>query len=811
MPRFLVVVCLFSAAVADAGGKNVLPVKVIGQETNNWCWATTGEMIFGYLGASKLRQCVEANHEFGRDDCCGSNACKFDTDCIPANTPVSCGLGGKDDDGNVDCTPPNAPFCKTSAECTGGAFCYKGACTPNLCRAHKCTPSVCGGVCIPAGCNLGGSTEFAPWDFTSKSSTCNTLLTFAQFKAEIDAHRPVEFAWSDPCADAGSPECYPVCGGQMGSGGHVLAAGGYNDNSVGAGQMVLVNDPWPQGTGSQYWVSYADWVQQKVAGTAKCADPLACNTHYTQVHIFDIADDGFCRADNDGFAAASFPQCMNYQALRGRNPVTISYMENAGAMTVASSFQNVPPRTVGYLMSYQEFGEAFAAQLGAGYRPESLSVVVDAGTPLVTAIFKLAEAPFYSRCAMTPTDLVNDDTDYVAQGFIMTDFFGYSVGGAENFCATWVQKAGSYLFYFDLDDSDYATTYAQNSPSWEPVRTSAYDTPVGRRYAVLWLPSSGTWATGANMTPEFYQSSYNSLSGQGYVESSITSLGGNYSVLWTKTTPLDINLSGLFNQPPPPPPPPVIAHSPFIPAFPALQFQVVNNPDDYGTGDVPVAHIYTLQNIGSSATSAITTSLVDGDPTLWSTSIDTCNGMVLGAGDLCSIEVVFRAGTIASGSYAASLLANAATGGLVSIAMTGTASYTWQDCPTCGYQGDTSCTGTSLPSGNCPTPGAKYAYVVANGLLTGTQNHYTQYSPTAATPCGDGYYDFATGGPSGLVSACGVPSPSWSYFPAIQFCTAAQATGGAADPYWAGITSGAQLTGDCDTLNTCITHYYVCD
>jgi hypothetical protein len=46
-------------------------MALIGQETSQWCWAASGEMVMEYHGAS-VAQCDEANKRFGRSDCCNS-------------------------------------------------------------------------------------------------------------------------------------------------------------------------------------------------------------------------------------------------------------------------------------------------------------------------------------------------------------------------------------------------------------------------------------------------------------------------------------------------------------------------------------------------------------------------------------------------------------------------------------------------------------------------------------------------------------------------------------------------------------------
>jgi hypothetical protein len=53
----------------DLGIVSVLPDHVRAQETNNWCWAGTTQMLAEHFGIA-LTQCSLANHRFGKTNCC---------------------------------------------------------------------------------------------------------------------------------------------------------------------------------------------------------------------------------------------------------------------------------------------------------------------------------------------------------------------------------------------------------------------------------------------------------------------------------------------------------------------------------------------------------------------------------------------------------------------------------------------------------------------------------------------------------------------------------------------------------------------
>lgn len=68
---FLVV---FSAGCCNPKAIESLAVTAHSQETRNWCWAASGQMIMDYLG-NNVAQCTQANNRFGRNDCCDIDLC----------------------------------------------------------------------------------------------------------------------------------------------------------------------------------------------------------------------------------------------------------------------------------------------------------------------------------------------------------------------------------------------------------------------------------------------------------------------------------------------------------------------------------------------------------------------------------------------------------------------------------------------------------------------------------------------------------------------------------------------------------------
>ncbi len=56
-----------------------VPNTLHAQQTNNWCWAATTQMLAQHFGIS-VNQCDLANHRLGRNDCCTGD-CPKNANC----------------------------------------------------------------------------------------------------------------------------------------------------------------------------------------------------------------------------------------------------------------------------------------------------------------------------------------------------------------------------------------------------------------------------------------------------------------------------------------------------------------------------------------------------------------------------------------------------------------------------------------------------------------------------------------------------------------------------------------------------------
>lgn len=105
--------------------------------------------------------------------------------------------------------------------------------------------------CLPSGshCIQGGWPQYDKYGFTYSSTAWRTALTWEQLVGQIDANKPVGFAW-----------------GWTGGGGHYMVAIGYA--TIMGTKWVCVNNPWAPapgctktGGGAYQMITYADYVQ----------------------------------------------------------------------------------------------------------------------------------------------------------------------------------------------------------------------------------------------------------------------------------------------------------------------------------------------------------------------------------------------------------------------------------------------------------------------------------------------------------------------------------------------------------------------
>ena len=67
----LIIIAFYLSGCCNPEIAGTVPNTLRPQQTNNWCWAATTQMLAQHLGIY-VTQCDLANHRFGRSDCCNN-------------------------------------------------------------------------------------------------------------------------------------------------------------------------------------------------------------------------------------------------------------------------------------------------------------------------------------------------------------------------------------------------------------------------------------------------------------------------------------------------------------------------------------------------------------------------------------------------------------------------------------------------------------------------------------------------------------------------------------------------------------------
>jgi hypothetical protein len=162
---------LFVSACCRPEISGNVPNTLRPQQTNNWCWAATTQMLSQHLGIA-VNQCDLANHRFGKTNCCDlqneNNTCPKTDDC---NTPGWLELD----------------FAGVKFEETGTARAWTDMRKQLYCKKKPMgyaygTPGVVGHVLVIKGYITLGGTEYLilndPW---SPCSGAERIITYAEY------------------------------------------------------------------------------------------------------------------------------------------------------------------------------------------------------------------------------------------------------------------------------------------------------------------------------------------------------------------------------------------------------------------------------------------------------------------------------------------------------------------------------------------------------------------------------------------------------------------------------------------------------
>ncbi|MDZ7743846.1 MAG: C39 family peptidase [Bacteroidota bacterium] len=159
--------CICEPEITGSVPNNLRP-----QETNNWCWAATTQMLAEHLGIF-VTQCDLANHRFGKTNCCDpkndGSACPKTDDC---NTP-----------GWLELDYAGVKFNESGTALSWTDVRKQIYCSKKPMGYAYGTPGVVGHVVVIKGYLTIGGTDYVvlndPW------SPCNgaeRIITYAQYE-----------------------------------------------------------------------------------------------------------------------------------------------------------------------------------------------------------------------------------------------------------------------------------------------------------------------------------------------------------------------------------------------------------------------------------------------------------------------------------------------------------------------------------------------------------------------------------------------------------------------------------------------------
>jgi hypothetical protein len=148
-----------------------VPNTLRAQETNNWCWASTTQMLAQHFGIS-VTQCDLANHQFSKTNCCDEQTpgtpCPKTNDC---NKP-----------GGLELDFAGLKFSESASALSWTAVREQIFCRKKPMGYAYGTPGVVGHVVVVKGYVTAGGTNYVvlndPW---SPCSGTERLLAYADY------------------------------------------------------------------------------------------------------------------------------------------------------------------------------------------------------------------------------------------------------------------------------------------------------------------------------------------------------------------------------------------------------------------------------------------------------------------------------------------------------------------------------------------------------------------------------------------------------------------------------------------------------
>jgi hypothetical protein len=211
-----------------------------------------------------------------------------------------------------------------------------------------------------------------------------------------------------------------------------------------------------------------------------------------------------------------FQSCFDYWTTPARNLWPQTLTVSSDGARISGSFQAVAPRETRHLISAASYEQITQANLAAGIIPNHVNVLNLGGALRFTATWLPANGPGASYWGMAPADYETRWHDLAGQGYLQTDLFPYTDGGLR-FAASWKKvPSDGYASYWGLTDATLAARQAELGTSYKITHFISYRDAGQLRRAAIWQRIGGAWQLTHDASGASYQTTYNSLSAQGY-------------------------------------------------------------------------------------------------------------------------------------------------------------------------------------------------------------------------------------------------------------------------------------------------------
>ncbi|KAK5658692.1 hypothetical protein OQA88_2092 [Cercophora sp. LCS_1] len=214
------------------------------------------------------------------------------------------------------------------------------------------------------------------------------------------------------------------------------------------------------------------------------------------------------------------------QALTVLSAVTgiLSTTVSAAAVSKADtelSIRAAVPWQARHRLTSSQYQSTFDSLVASGYRLTYVSGYTINDDPRYAAIWEQTSgAAWVARHGLTGAQYQTEFDKWTSQGYRPRLVNGYTVGGSARYAAIWDKSPapGAWVARHGLTSAQYQAEFDKwTGQGYRPVHVSGYSDGGQARYAAIWEKTSGpAWAARHGLTSAQYQSTANTLVGQGY-------------------------------------------------------------------------------------------------------------------------------------------------------------------------------------------------------------------------------------------------------------------------------------------------------